>query len=257
MPVPRMHLHSTIVAFVRNLSLSPQDMLDECQQMMDMMSNSVQRFELDDFLLEDDCQQVRNGHPTPECPNREYKYKEDHARLFDAIGCTWPAPRSKFSGTLDHMEQRAYEAVVFASEKWPYKSVNGSLPVQFFDANESLTRSCGAEGTTQPWRETLPTLTCSCSYVFRRGKLAEVQPLDDDFADPLIDIEVRQLDGIELLQLVGFDVSYLEGGFPTHSVATSMAGNAFSAFAVGPIALSCLHALGTFKPAAVPSDTED
>ena len=52
------------------------------------------------------------------------------------------------------------------------------------------------------------------------------------------------IDGLELLQMVGIPVWALKGKtWPSHQVASSMAGNAFSGFAVGPLLMGVLAAM--------------
>jgi hypothetical protein len=52
----------------------------------------------------------------------------------------------------------------------------------------------------------------------------------------------RQLDGIEMLGLVGLPFDDIKD-FPLHELASKMAGNAFSAFAIGPVLLAALVGL--------------
>ena len=61
-------------------------------------------------------------------------------------------------------------------------------------------------------------------------------------------MEIRQLDGLELLQLVGFSLQSIKGSFPDHKTATSMAGNAFSGFAVGPVLLGAFAGMSRADP---------
>jgi hypothetical protein len=52
-------------------------------------------------------------------------------------------------------------------------------------------------------------------------------------------LRIRQLDGLEMLALVGIPFEDIKE-FPTHELGSRMAGNAFSAFAVGPVLLAAL-----------------
>ena len=59
--------------------------------------------------------------------------------------------------------------------------------------------------------------------------------------DGSVQVEDQQLDGVELLQAIGFDQSYMHGPKASHEVCSSMAGNAFSAFA--PLSPALMDAL--------------
>lgn len=153
--------------------------------------------------------------------------KDDHLKLFDSRGFSWPPARTAFfDGSLDQLEVRAFECAVFAHLAFPADMNNPKL-VEWMDVNESLTRSTGAVGLQNPWKKTVPTLTCQIVLIFRRI-----------VANKLV---YRQLDGVEMLQMIGFDHRYIDlgnGGLPTHISATKLSGNAFSAFAVGPVLMS-------------------
>ena len=60
--------------------------------------------------------------------------------------------------------------------------------------------------------------------------------------DGSVYVELQQMDGLEMLQAIGFDRSYMTGPRPNHEVCSSMAGNAFSAFALGPLVMGALRA---------------
>jgi site-specific DNA-cytosine methylase len=64
-----------------------------------------------DYLLPDQCHQVRCKEAVAEEEAREYKYKEDHMRLFDLIKEEWPPVTGQHGSTLDHMSPRAYEVL--------------------------------------------------------------------------------------------------------------------------------------------------
>ena len=120
---------------------------------------------------------------------------------------------------------------------WAYNEPEDCPVPQFLDANFSLKR-LAADGTasTNPWRSNmLPCLTGSGQYIMRwRSK---VQPDFDGSASLASsgEVQLRQVDGVELLQVIGLDVSYFYNNVPTHKLATSFAGNAFSGFAMIPI----------------------
>ena len=75
-------------------------------------------------------------------------------------------------------------------------------------------------------------------------RTGEIRNLHDDSAlvsEPELEVHIRQLDGAELTQIIGYDGTYLRPGtnWPDHATCTSFAGNAFSGFAIVP----CLIAL--------------
>ena len=85
----------------------------------------------------------------------------------------------------------------------------------------------------EPWKtEFIPTLTGQCHIVMR-------------VVDKGMNTMVRTLDGFELMALQGWHLSWWkEGGEYKHDLLTSLAGNAFSAFALGVMAAAALSSLG-------------
>jgi hypothetical protein len=167
-------------------------------------------------------------------------------RLFDVVGLEWPPTSRGFDGSLDHMDQRPYEVSVYCNTKWPFQlpadDADGAVEsgIQFLDVNQDLIRLVGVEGLSCPWKAVMPTLTGSGQYIFRRAV-----PEREDNGSFKYYLEIRQLDGMELLQMIGFSLEYIEGSFPSHEVATSMAGNAYSGFAVGPMAILAILGLSS------------
>ena len=104
---------------------------------------------------------------------------------------------------------------------------------QFLDANCSLERLSPNGGT--PWLDNrLMTLVGASKPVMRRRR-----------ADGTV--EVRLLYGIELMAFIGWHWDdYAEGECTMldNATLTSLAGNAFSAFAVGPVLAATLPLLG-------------
>lgn len=194
---------------------------------------------IDAYLLPATCHQLRAKTPK-EASERDFKYKDDHARLYDLVGAQWPPARGAFGGGLDHLPARAYEVAFLCDFMFPYPME--SSPIQYVDVNKSMVRLVGANGETNPWSDTLPTLTGNGMYLMRRaGKPsapAESPP-------PLChEVEIRQLDGMELFQVIGFHLLYIVSSFPDHDLATRMSGNAFSGFAVGAILVGICSAFG-------------
>jgi len=220
---------------------------DEFPKMLDTMATAHLRVKpsLDDFLLDESCRQCRIKEPA-DVAGKEFKYKDDHMRLYDSINLVWPAPSPRgYDGALDHMEQRAFEVFHFANNKFPLAS--GALTPEFIDVQPEITWVCGSDGKQNPWRTVFPTLTSCGQYIYRRWVLG----VNYHF------LEVGQLDGMELLQMIGFEMANVETwDFPSHELATSMAGNAFSAYAVGPMLILSMIGLGAPRSLTV-NDGDD
>ena len=112
--------------------------------------------------------------------------------------------------------------------------------VEFADVNNSLARLVGFSATRQdaklrnPWTPYIPTLTSHASIVMRWHP--------DGYECPMM----RYLSAQEILRVVGWDDSMWTNGKPCEDakLMRSLAGNAFSAFAVGPIAITALFIAG-------------
>jgi len=171
------------------------------------------------------------------CP-REWQafssYKDDHIRFFDQQKLPWPAPRDTFGSELAHLDQRAFEVCVYADATIPWNSETPGAR-QFMDASFSITRLCGDNGIPwNPWSPDVPPLRTAGKYIMRT---AERLPLSHGSTTKGVwRTHLRQLDGLELMQLLGFDLRYFaDDNFPTHQLATSFAGNAFNAFQVAQV----------------------
>ena len=195
---------------------------------------------------------------SPSDAKKDHKYKDDHLHYYGLINQEWPPCRGMFGGSLEHMEQRPYECVVFACLAFPALATepNGcNMVVEYIDVNESLPRLVGAQGTKNPWSTTVPTICTKGVYVMRWKDL-------DIFSATEV-INYRQLDGMEMMQLIGYDRSFMRappqmGGseaiFPDHGTTTKLAGNAFSAFACGPASVGLIRNL---RREAAPGDRSD
>ncbi len=134
---------------------------------------------------------------------------------------------------MEHLSQREYECAYYAHKKFPFEpkaDSDSKCTPEFMDLNEAITRSCGASGQQSPWKTVLHTLTTTGTYIIRHYVGEH--------------LEIRQLDGLELLGMVGFSTYYMASSkFPSHQVATRMAGNAFSGFAAGAALFGLLFSL--------------
>jgi hypothetical protein len=163
----------------------------------------------------------------------------------------WPPKRDLFNNISQNIGQRCHDVLVYCDKKFPFTPpAVGEWPNQFLDFSKSLTRLVGTGGDTNPWMDSCPTFTATSQIAIRWGvKLdggvssLESSAAEDPFAignAPAFRVVLRQLDGLELMQFIGFPFTAYREGFPTHAQATSLAGNAFSAFAVGPCLLAAI-----------------
>ena len=118
---------------------------------------------------------------------------------------------------------------------------------EYIDFNRSLARLVGPDGDTDPWCRTMPTLVGSGQFAYRRVCASP--------ADGSAHVELQQMDGLEMLQAIGCDQSYMTGPRPSHEVCSSMAGNAFSAFALGPLVIGAFQAVLATEPAHAASES--
>ena len=76
--------------------------------------------------------------------------------------------------------------------------------------------------------------TLAGQYVMRQAKNIRFSLESGDVGSahtkPTFDAEVRQLVGLELMQIAGYDVVHFSDNVPSHTLATSFAGNAFNGF---------------------------
>lgn len=197
---------------------------------------------MEKFFIDEGCRQCVQKKAAEDDEQHEFLYKDDHLRLYDGIGAEWPPSPERLPKLRHHLKNRPYEAVVFCDIAYPYQS-GTKYPKQFLDANMSLTRLVGKDGTVDPWSEHFPTMTGSGLYIMREGIPAQTGQ-DSSLMDQMEHkVVIRQIDGVELMQMAGFALAYLEDPIPAHEVLTSMAGNAFSAFSIGVVMLALFSQL--------------
>ena len=206
-----------------------------------------------EFLLDERFRQVHKATEGSDCAGQLFEYKTDHMAAYDEIKLTWPAPRHELEH-CSNLDQRAFELVHFCNVVFPYERGQDGLAPEFMDAHPSFKRLLpdGARSVS-PWRRNkLPTLTCSSIIIMRMPATNEEEGESSNLGAiasmrPTKTI-VRQLDGVELLQLIGMDIDEINyEAWPTHKLANKMAGNAFSAFAMLP---ALLAVLATVEPDA-------
>ena len=134
-----------------------------------------------------------------------------------------------------------YEIAVYLHATFPYTP---EAP-DFCDVNPSLERLVHtADKPRNPWSECVSTLTASCSILMRHHEKGSGQTQSGDA------VVLRLLRGKELMSIIGwFEWNTLNEQNESEELEadaflTSLAGNAFSAYSVGPALLLCILAYG-------------
>ena len=166
-------------------------------------------------------------------------YKDEHLAVYGLFGMTWPPSPRRLPGYLntDTLTPRQVELALLVDKAWPHHEKDG---VQFIDSNLTLSRMLSlspdktAESVRSPWSNACPTLTSHSKIIVRYNH-----------EDSLV---VRALEGYEVMSLIGWDLAHWrmlgEDKRVEGDLCSSLAGNAFSAFAVGPILVVALSAMG-------------
>ena len=135
---------------------------------------------------------------------------------------------------LERLTTRGIELIVYVCRMWPQMKEN--VDREFLDWNYSLQRLCSETWDRNPWRGPhMGTIISTTKMLCRSRKL------DDPRGWVL-----KQISGMELLQVAGIHHTALQWPLPSSvddEVLSSMAGNAFSAYAHGPLMLSFLPLL--------------
>ena len=210
------------------------------------------------YLVADADRRVMGDDDANDYSGKDMEYKKDHIQLFDEARLVWPAPRYPSQGThCRHLDQRAFEVVHYANSLWPYSCPpDGSFVPEFLDCNFSLLR-LAPDGirSSSPWRrDMMSTMTGSRQYIVRwaevtkDGRDLQRGTIESACAPARQEVFIRQLAGLELMALMGYATEYTcPMNMPGHKLATSFAGNAFSAFAILP---AIIAVMATVEPDA-------
>ncbi len=122
----------------------------------------------------------------------------------------------------------------------------------------ALSYLVSASAESLPLQDLMPTLTSNGIYIVRIATTkepAESHAKEDQgtlsmTAGPEVDVLIRQVEGTELMNVLGLASSYLHTAMPDHDLCTDFAGNAFSGFCVLPVLLSLLS---TVVPDSTPA----
>ena len=143
---------------------------------------------------------------------------------------------------------RPVELTCFAAKGFPPqpdelekldKLTVGSVVYSFIDSSLSIQRMCGPEFAKPPWRPLMPTLTTKAVIVLR----AIFKGLDGK-----TEVEIRPTHGLELMQVIGWDVAFYRGDEIDRlesSFLTRLAGNAYSGFMFLAIVFGMGSAIGS------------
>lgn len=178
-----------------------------------------------------------------ESARKDAIYKDDHMDLYRAKNLTWPPDISgkEFRG----LSRRAAEVCFFAHHAWPLLTEQDQP--EFLDVNNSLPRLMGKKELGEmpsPWRLRLNTVTGQTLCVVRYWVNKEIM--------------LRLLRPYEILGMAGWDFSCWRPGTASvdYPLAASLAGNAFSGFAVGVALVGlfvCMGAKGAVQQPPKPS----
>ena len=159
-------------------------------------------------------------------------YEQEHMALYEEAGMPWPPKLEdvvrECGVDMAYLTPRCRELAYYCNRRWPLPQ---GIDCQFIDVNLSTERLMRA-GKCAWYNDAMFTIIGSSQIVLRRRVSGASDP------------EVRLLRGAELMCLQGWTgADYSAGLFTTtasNDTLTSLAGNAFSAFAVGAIMHACL-----------------
>ncbi len=224
------------------------------------MLQVANRFRPEEVLVkDDDIDSVCDRLGVPSCLERiskgrampEANFPVEHCDLYRLAKLEWPpADTSQQYARFQGFGVRVTEVAVFCNTAWKQ-----ARACEFIELNHSLGKlvNYNSESTfadlKNPWREFPNTITGNSKVAVR-------------ILMPGGTSEFRPLESFEVLSLIGWSFAWFnpDGVMPQHALCVSLAGNAFSAFACLPAALTLLLASGmpdTFESPLAPSSDED
>lgn len=247
-PVPRQRLY--FLAWLSPLASAP--FFNVALQVLDRVRQEPQ-VQLAEFVLDDGLYHEINPLSGEVCAKQrrvseDCKFKDEHCEVFTSLGMSWPPPWDQMDKVFveachdGSLTERQTELVALCEMLFPAQIEE---PLQFFDCNMSVKFLIGNKGN--PWKSTTGCLTGSGQYWARR--------LKDDGT-----WQYRLLLGVEVMQLIGWDVSmYTSRPAATkdaNNLLRSFAGNAFSGFAAAAASLALIAAEAAPKPQQLDSPFE-
>ena len=173
----------------------------------------------------------------------ESKFADEHSQLYLSRKLPWPPTpslKSKFRGMLkieQRTTQRPFEAMIFCSAAFPFLLKDGwnvdESSCQYADFLPSLPRLVGQDGSRDPWRPFVPTMTTK-SIVLRRQLEADGEAT------------YHLLDGSEMMELTGWPMHRISptwGSYDSVFLQKS-SGNAFSGFPIQSLIVAFAGGIG-------------
>ena len=184
-------------------------------------------FEVDPMLLAANRPAAGSAQSLAKKPkNENCSYNDVHAMAFAKYNLAWPPSGAELKDVLGDrvvacLNTRPVEVAYFLVKVFPFKKLELGVNVVRFghvDLNNSLERLTGPAYNADPWRENVMTIVTKHIALMRCEK------------DGVTTYKV--MDGIELMALQGWDLSYFKEGapLPDNVLATRLAGNMFNAF---------------------------
>lgn len=180
----------------------------------------------------------------PKMPKTDTTYKSEHFELFQAYSMPWPAVlQNEYDGGFvihtEGLTSRQVEVCIFCHKVFP----PGDQRFGFMDVNNWLGmlvsyKNQDTEKLKSPWSDHPRTLVGSATMVVR---------VNDGHTKV-----VRPLEGWEYMLLVGWPVGAWQADvpLPPRGILSNLAGNAFSAFAMGATIASSLSVAGAVRGVA-------
>jgi len=170
-----------------------------------------------------------------------FNFFEVHATAFAKRGHSWPVSgweiKERLGEQFTQLNQRPAECSFYNCKFFPcvfdpaeqriaagFGAAGKVLEkTQYCDLNLSMERACGNAFETNPWHLEVMTLTTKAIVMSRTSTL--------DTSSGELTVKCKLMDGIELMQLQGFDACcFRPGGAPEHQMAVHMTGNMFNGF---------------------------
>jgi hypothetical protein len=188
----------------------------------------------------------------PKAPKSAPGYMQEHMEYFELKGFDWPPARKPLDTSMSrvepHCSDRCFQIAWFVGHAFPAPKdpqVIDAAEYGFVDLNPSLRFVCAKDKNDvlrNPWGSRPGCLVSSTQLLMRYRKIG---PPRDPMSWSFEDWNYRIVCGVELLAMAGW--CYTEwppAGPPNHQLATSLAGNCFSAFAFCPLIIAVFASLG-------------
>ena len=163
-------------------------------------------------------------------------FEEEHLHAYREAKLAWPPDEAQHADIcFDGMTARQREEAIYLKLKFPW--TEDKTAPEFCDINCSLSRLIHDEANPRnPWSTMVPTLISTCSILMR-------------WKPPGSPTRLRLLTGTELMRLIGWGDNWWAADScrsmkNDNTLLTSLAGNAFSAFGIGPIVMMALSIFG-------------